>query len=223
MAIFILDTKLKESAEALDDKSLDSMIRVIAQVLCQIHFQYIDYHAPTTDEASRMAADIPIQAANVFDKRRNAWANWGYESCANYKYLVEFGLECSDEWTWRRHSSQLLEPEFHKMHSIIEWTHDNMPNLPEFILADKGKNRCNLPIVDKVYFKMTPLPLVMPKKYLYHSSCKEKNEEEYLLKYAMLSYRRYYSHSLIKNRKVIPTWTRREKPEWLNLNLNPLL
>lgn len=93
--IYLLDAK------DLDDKTLGKQIEAIAQVLCQIHYQWIDYNAETIGDANHAADKIPIKDEKIFDSRRNDYADWGYTCKANYLKLVEMGLECCAEYSHR--------------------------------------------------------------------------------------------------------------------------
>jgi hypothetical protein len=185
MTIYILGT-LQETAIALDDKSLDQMIKDIAQVLCNVHYLECIYTPLNNDQKlSELTKNIPLQLQNNekgLTASYDSWTQWARECVANYSLLVELALAGSDEWTWRR-SDPKLDPQFHKCHSVIEWLEDNIPDLPDS------------PFLDLI----TSLPRIMPNKY-------EINIINFFANYKI-----YYAHTLPKD----VTWTRREKPKWL--------
>jgi hypothetical protein len=114
--IAILDNDPKKCAEMLDDKSLDRMIKDIAQVLCNAH-----YFLSEGDYKKNYTAPLPLSAPN--NKFIWIWSQWARECVANYKYLTELGIECNYEYQER----------FNKLHNsnlVIHWAYDNVPDLP---------------------------------------------------------------------------------------------
>lgn len=248
MTILILDNSPEEIAKALDDKSLDKMIKSIAQVLCNVHWlengesiecSLCRYYAVRMKKSTCNCLSknkIPLPSTQVLYK----WSQWARECVANYKWLVELGLACDWEFAYR--SDFKLDK---KYHDIIEWARDNVPELPKQIYQkdDLGYTVLMCGILGN---EPTPFPLVMPKEYL----CTTPIDEDYLFLKVRESYRTYYNHLLNKNlnRKIkcstcnggsfaiakdvqcpdcrdhnyisepiIPVWTKREKPDWLNL------
>jgi len=190
--IYILGTP-QETAQALDDKSLDRMIKDIAQVLCNVH--WLDHairYSPNLERFEKLENSVPLKEKSL---NTCSWSQWAKDCEANYLYLVELGLELMVEHVYPR----CLGPTNKYMEAIL-WAKGNVP-----VLTGDEYMTCPL------YF-----PLVMPKKY-YRCNCDEKgyfrcdwgSEQINTIE----SYRNYY-RSKLKGSEV---WTRREKPDWLNL------
>lgn len=204
--IWILDKEPQLIAQALDDRSLSRMIKKIAQALCQVHFQWIDYHAHTIGDANHLAANIPIQDKVIFDGRRNAWADFGYKFSANYRYLCDLGMECCKEWSYRNYKTEYDDKEEimvcnwpypgppHKHQHIIEWCSQNQPDLS-----------LEIP-------KENPYALATTISF-YREKYQHKLNKG--LRRA-ITYRDVYGKKVI-SKPIIPKWSRREKPSWLIL------
>lgn len=82
--IYILDNDPKLTAQYLDDKSFDEMIKDIAQVLCGVHYFL-----------GKRIEEMPMSPHN--NQSLIKWGDWARECKANYLYLVELGLECINE------------------------------------------------------------------------------------------------------------------------------
>jgi hypothetical protein len=222
--IYILDNNRILSAQYLDDLSLYRIIEDIAQVLCNVH-AWCEFHK--TEGKALKDKKIPLMPKDADNK----WSQWTRECRANYNWMVEYGLESSNEFTWRKHSSQMLEPEFHKSHSVIQWARDNIPDLP---INHKYEDQCTFEDNEP-----TLLPLVMPKRYhnfrskycsgsliidtyrnYYHKKlknkkCKENCENGKITKEGIFGYftcKVCNGHGYMRQK-----WTRRQKPEWLIL------
>jgi hypothetical protein len=89
MTILILDESHEETAKFLDDKSLGKMIKSVAQVLCNAHWQN---HLQLRDKELRP----PLQREGF-----SVWTEWASLCIANYRYLVSLGLALCDEWIFR--------------------------------------------------------------------------------------------------------------------------
>jgi hypothetical protein len=205
MTIYILDEDPKKTAEYLDDKSLNRMIKDIAQVLCSVHY---DLQMVGLEKNSK----IPIDVSRDYTQYTAQWTLWSTECKANYQYLVDIGINLINEYNFR---FSLI---FHKYADIIEWGRDNVPNLPY-------KCRCKTaPICmsNECEEYPTELPLVMPKKYI---ATQANLIEHKLLDGYVISYRKYYQNNLkchfkryhCTEREMTWAWTNREKPEWINL------
>lgn len=208
--IYILDNDPKKTAEYLDDKSLDRMIKDIAQVLCNVQWL-------RTDISDNARADYIKSIPLVRKASWNAiaWTQWVRECKANYLYLVDLLYECLME---SRYRSVNYKGKYYK---VLCFARDNVPDLPSHchscaLCYNETKDGC------KHFQETTPFPLVMPKKYLQKTLRFPWTEN-----HTVESYRNYYQAKLIK--KVfwcIPRtdqalkdhgiiWTNRNKPEWL--------
>lgn len=242
MTIYILDSDPKKCAEYLDDKSLDKMIQDIAQVLCnayrlRINSYYtngihVDNFSPL--EIENKLKEIPLTTLSNLKKiNRNKkiiyWSQWASECIANYRYLVELGIMCCREYHYR--NSEKCDKDkiyngddncgaWHKMRYVIDWALDNEPDLPI------NYDDCDIRWLN-IYGHMSPLPLVMPSKYLKDAW---KHTKLRALDFDVIkSYRNYYQaklkqrlekkelHKDVALASMIFWWTNSEKPEWLEV------
>lgn len=201
--------------EELDDKTLSQQIKEIAQTLCNVHHCYaINFE---------ISATIPLKRIETRKRTINSYkfVDWARTCAANYDQLVKMGLACCGEYNYRfeeikydeltRNISHIKINE-HKLRHIIEWTRDNMPDLPVRINSKyKIEDGCiNLETrVDKEV--TTPFPLVMPDEFIENAKITDPERWGHVSN-VVYAYRRYYCSVLPKDAK----WTRREKPEWWN-------
>jgi hypothetical protein len=245
MTIYILGTP-EETAQAVDDKSLDNMIKDIAQVLCCAQRPIIK--EVIHDDMHSVWLKIPIEIPKKIFKESWAWWKWARECVANYEYLVKLGLVLCREYverftTWSNIHDldcDTKDPRtFHKMQKVIEWAQDNVPSVNRASCV--GKKRCTPDCgFEYCIWDIEPLqfPLVMPSKYYKYREViliKPKEGEQITVTNEMIkeaikntdlkellkidhvqSYRNYYQAKLIKT-KIPPTWTRRQPPAWINL------
>lgn len=211
MTIYILDQDPTLSAQYLDDKSLDKQIKDIAQVLYIVHGR------------------IKFISAGI-----DTWSKWTSQCKANYLWMVRYGIECTNEFSYRFKKYAVFDlgnekvkypydGSYHKYHNIIMWARDNMPELPRIhadgaICADREcKEDC----------PATPFPLLMPKRYIDFVSSN--------MNHAIPSYRTYYQAKLRQRIQRCPgcmheqqhgipdpycdnvRWTKRSQPEWVRL------
>lgn len=215
MTIYILGTP-EETAQALDDKSLKKMIKSIACVLCNA-WHVTKSNSALSDSVKYEKIEIPIRCTEYKDfDDATQWRYWARDCRANYFYFVELGLVCCEEW--RKRYDKL-----NRYQSIIEWTKDNVPNLPHHYADDLTLK--------------SPFPYLMPKKYILQAinsvaPFRIAIQQDYEVSPAINAYRNYYT-AKIKHYKIIededdrgkfmrtiqvkalPVWTGREKPEWL--------
>lgn len=185
MTIYILDSDPAVCAKALDDKSLHQMIKDIAQVLVQFSQNF-------TYSGKRLHNSAP------FNKKVIAsllpWYKWAQEIKANYLYLLELGNACLAEHELRGFAWKGKARDYVK---AIFWAHDNIPDLP--IHVDfRTSNAIS-----------TPLPLVMPKKYIRYRFPDMIEPED-----KITSYRNYYQANFKINTN---RWTNRQPPDWLTV------
>lgn len=227
MTIFILDNAPAKCAQALDDKSLDKMIKDIVQVLCNVHwFDY--YHEGTEGYVYKNKLKIPIKYKKLSD---DLWTVWARECRANYLYLVELAELCSRELNYRFEGLTENKIDYE---IILLWAKDNVPDI-----YDPHKIVCtNEFTLEHIKGKPTPFPLVIPKKCLDIDVKKYSRWNSGLRLNDQISiYRNYYlarlkqifkynkgilwmgllkEHGIcIECNKHKVRWTRREKPEWL--------
>ncbi len=129
MTIYILGTP-EETAQALDDKSLDKMIKSIAHALCNICYWSARYGQYTPYErSSYYKDDVPLKpkGGDIFK-----WSDWARECRANYLELVTLGLVCCTEYAIRFTPDKdisayaaLTKCKSHKLYSVIEWAAHN--------------------------------------------------------------------------------------------------
>lgn len=229
MTIFILSEDPAECAKMLDDRSLERMIKSIAQTLLNVHWY-----------PHRNAVESYIDIPGIYKEVHVEWTQWARSCSANYRYLVRLGIACCREFHYR--NSEKCDEEkvyngddncgaWHKMRGVFDWARDNEPDLPEV-------ENTNNPHIVRCMFTGTPLPLVMPKKYIYACPCCQRTR---IVECVVKSYRNFY---LSKIRKLYekcsncnntcfdencytcgmqdiadnlnaPTWTKRERPEFL--------
>jgi hypothetical protein len=225
MTIYILDNYPVKCAQYLDDKSLYKMIRDIAQALCNVHHMLddgcycCDHGNPYEDCTCMEPAYFERQNPNInfLTSKLNKyfewdpWSQWTFECKANYKYLLELGISLCDEHTYRFYIPNKIHT-ITKYENIISWCKNNYPDLPLLKEPYDGSR--------------TQLPLVIPKKYLKIYPFEQVHIIE--------SYRNYYKYKYEKSfcghRSISMTgipyfsdgksnfkWTRRQKPEWINL------
>jgi hypothetical protein len=164
----------------LDDKTLSQQVKAIAQVLCNAHHRML-----------RKVDNIPLPPKNIEKCNYSLWVN---QCLANYKKLVEVGLACCEEYTFRfsergqdnkwkdagwidfsiPYYKEIKQP---KLQPVIEWARDNVPDLPHYYAPNKGKiccgtnweyNLCGHTIEE------TPFPLVMPEEYIKYECYEHK-------------------------------------------------
>ncbi len=96
--IYILDNDPKLCAQYLDDKSLNTMIKDITQVLCNVHWDELLSDQGLGNLSSLIQygnTRIPIPSKHSYYLTK--WAQWAGECRANYLYLVELGTAVGNE------------------------------------------------------------------------------------------------------------------------------
>lgn len=235
MTIYTLSQDHAETARWLDDRSLDKMIKDIAQVLCNVHW-YI--FIPDLDVIS--AGKIPpnlFQVSNIplrfgMTQSISRWSQWARECRANYLWLVNL----LDHLLWEQ-IFRFKKLHDGKYHEIFKWARDNVPDLPERV---KIKQYIGAGYFGEIATDITP-PVVMPSKYhalTPYSKPEDCGSSDGGLEIDVFeSYRNYYESKLNKKIKsckscygfgfnwasatycdsCYPFFTRRQKPEWLKL------
>lgn len=247
MTIFILANDPKRRAEYLDDESLDKMIKDISQVLCNVHHDLLDEKEnlinkrtdleiiPSNFHWECMHKEIPLDSIFVSKNGLLEWSRWARECLANYNYLVGLGLLCLFEYRYVRHGGIKQ----HKFHHVINFARDNVPDLPVGVCTIENGNLKKTPDTVGEYEAIfglgiiTPLPLVMPKKYIKADLSNQLNNTipGEVFNGTILAYRNYYQGKLKQKQcmkhdaciyaqqkcclRTKPYWTSREKPEWL--------
>lgn len=221
MTIYILDNDPAKCAQMLDDKSLDRMIKDIAQVLCNVHWEVYYHEGIDRYKNKTLPPAKYLQASR--NKSINTWAQWAKECAANYHCLVELGLSCIAE----SHAREIAASIGRKHRDTLKWARDNVPDLPN---RDKEIG-CGCPECEENFKNCArPLPLVIPKKYVYDNSYAEhisntKDAREYTLDSTITSYRNYYKAKIkLKHFGEVCTcicfkkdmqWTRRALPDFI--------
>jgi hypothetical protein len=213
MTILIIDCVLKEISSSLDDAHLDSMIKTIANILLSVAYSSPSDIKTKNKEACRHWNKIK-ERRGINDKEY-AWANWALENIENYQYLCDLGLDCLLEYYYRKNNE-------HKYHSIISWCIQNKPSLSKcnissgkpLTMPDHFKTGiCDIVIIHKAYRRYYQhLVTRMTARKVKCPAC-----DGYAVK--LQSYARCEKCSgegAIKS-PVIPKWTKREKPDWIQL------
>lgn len=236
--IYILDHSPAPSAQYLDDRALSRCIKDIAQVLCNVCYwnSHLNHYEEMPDKYLKENVPLPPNIS----KSLWVWSQWARECLANYSWLVKYGVACCEEYDFRnygkRWESEEHIPSWYKLTKVITWCRDNVPDLPG------GQMLCTADMPSSNTMDLiTPFPVLMPDKFKYGKplQCELRYDE-------IIAYRNYYTHKLQKglqrrieccgrsyelvrcngccltngwiNKPITPQWTRREKPDWLDLN-----
>lgn len=143
MTIYILDQDPKLCAEMLDNVSLNKMVKMIAQVLCNVHCVLYPENNPLLK---------PVKDCD--------WLRWARKCKANYLWLIELELKLIDEKDYRAKGNFRFKSQY-KSYNGIFFARDNIPDLPR---AGKHENGSQTRYI--LNGDCTPLLLVMPKKYI---------------------------------------------------------
>lgn len=188
MTIYIVDTDIDKCASYLDDQSLKEMITSISKVLCSVHYELI-YDMP------KKRVYTPLDVTKEYSKVIGQWSKWASKNDENYKYLVELGFKCLDEYCMRINA----DPHYIKNREIISWAEAHIPFLQK---KTRMLNKLN----------ELELPILIPNKYIVNSKISEN--------VTISSYRNYLRNRLkrknsIKHGDVI--YTQRVMPSWVEL------
>lgn len=188
-------------ASELDDRTLEEQIKNIGQVLCNVHHADWAKHVPI---AKCWKPNVPLEPVlyNPYCKRPKPvqeWQRWAYECTANYDYLVKLGLACIQE-CYYRWNEPIPENTKYKYAEVIEWADKNRPVFNYY--------------ADEYIGLPTPFPLVMPQKYKHNHIAIIMDAIDGTDINAIESYRNCFRAKLVKRTTM---WTRREKPQWLDL------
>ena len=224
--------------QELDDKTLLQQIKAIAQTLCNVHHSNVLKHH--YDEWIGIHSKIPLFYANF--KNSLELKEWASTCRANYKQLVEMGLACYEEYRYRYRFND--NPDYRhkelKLLNIITWARDNIPDL--WIKLECVKVDFQGQAVVGMEERGTPFPLVMPEKYKQKwteidGELRETLDSHLPESDIIESYRSYYRSKITKFykrceeqhdcclyankgkyciRQNLSTWTRRNKPTWLD-------
>jgi hypothetical protein len=171
----------------LDDRHLFFMLRTIARVICKVHYTI----SPKIIKRSSTPKFVSDFRGASLD-----WVKWASESIGHYEYLRLLGTACDWEAAFR--SEWKLTK---KYHDIFEWALNNTPSLE--------------------YNPFKGIPIVMPRKYIYGER-KSISKDTVMTISVFRCYRRLYqakiNQHLAKYRHYdFLKWTKRKKPEWLDL------
>lgn len=186
------------SPKELDDKTLAKQIKAIAQVLVNASIWTMDL--PNTEKVNDAFKNNPYVDQNsitsfTVDKIYNEYVHWARECRANYLKLVEMGFTCFSEYRCRGLINRDEYDSVYEYERILEWAHDNIPDLPE-------KLDCvGLPAIDTDPDFMMDFP-VPPKEYIVMELV---HYGEYPIHHERInfleSYRNYYRAQLHKTIK----------------------
>lgn len=96
MTIYIVYNDTTECANALDDKSLEKMIKEIAQTLCTVHYVFLHFHKEVNDYKIPLTYKLNKPNYSFF-----RWVNWAHECVANYHFLAKLGTQYAKELIYR--------------------------------------------------------------------------------------------------------------------------
>lgn len=210
MTIYILSENPQETAQFLDDKSLDKMIHDITLVLKGCHNNKF-----------------------VISSGLNQWTEWGRECRANYLYLVELAELCSRELNYR--FLGLTQTRI-KQEKILILARDNVPSLKSCTNKEKlctPECRRSSCLWDREH---TSIPLILPKKYYAKWLVDNCYNTEQYDNGMIQSYRNYYQAKIEQRYNKRPClgtphifatvcihciwdswWTNRQKPEFIKI------
>jgi hypothetical protein len=239
MKIYILSNTMQEIAEYLDDRSLDKMIKAIAQVVCNVHndlindsfFESSKYSDHCRDMRDQLRSEIPLEPIFAFKTGILQWSQWVRECVANYNHLVKLGLALDKEHEHRFSFKYTEATKHHKLYKVLLWARDNVPSLPShchscalcYNETPEGCKHCQ---------KTTEFPLVMPRRYYQNNKISIQPGIYGFDEEIIEAYRNYYQDQLKKPCNIHDaciyanqgkclkskyTWTRREKPNFINL------
>ncbi len=208
MGIYILDTNSQKIAEYLDDRSLERMIKDIAQVLCNVHWETKPcLNCDKGNEYCECTCMDNDKAPLKYTKECE-WSHWARESKANYEWLVGLLLRLKFEYQYRFNKA-------HPMLNMISWARDNVPDLPEYEIEQVGYDSYGETVTETRELYSTPFPLVMPKRHITIRSISRQGTPDYP-EHIIESYRNYYQAKL-KAPISFYKWTNQQKPDWINL------
>jgi len=215
MSIYILDLDLQKSVESLDDRSLRKQCRDLAQTLCDIHYCISDNNPPLKPDfiASRPGGHY-------------RWVEWGAKCNDRYEWLLNYFKLSLEEHTFRFHdwiygkhgdenwikrNRRVTKPYY----NVYPWAHSNRPNILTQI-------EFRLPRIVPVHIRFNDLCL---NYQLYHSwRLSEKLKCKYCNGRGNSGSSSFATIPSVKccicdgngfTFKYKPTWTKREKPEWI--------
>jgi hypothetical protein len=231
--IYILDNEPATIAQWLDDKSLNFMIKDIAQVLCNVHHDLIDdkffesskYSEHCQDIRDKWKSEIPLETIFASKTGLLQWSQWARECEANYLYFVSLLQACAHEYRFIRDIKIPLE-----LGEVICWVRNNIPDLPNKYSSchscDYGDD------APCVCLETTEFPVIMPKKHIKWTTINGVDdsplEEESYRNYYQARLKQYIEKSVKKLQGELfqgaktevdydGLWTRREKPKWLSI------
>lgn len=205
--IYILSHDIQEISKLLDDKSLNTMIKDVGQVL-----QYAQKDLLKTYKEYQQDGLNTYQMPN---NKIQQWWGWARECQANYLYLVELGLLCQKEVSNRGLRNRTVKHE-----EAIWWARDNVPDLPEACRCRTApicmSNECDEIPAD--------FPIIVPKKYQvmrlnssqYGYDPKVSVVESYREWYKTKIKQKYKCRWVEKGCNKCPKWTNRTPPDWIN-------
>lgn len=231
MTIFILSQDHAETAKWLDNRSLDKMIKDIAQVIVtaatweKIHEYEIE--KAMTEKALKNIPKNKTSAINMksmtqikIELKYDDWVHFSRKCRANYLWLVSL----LDHLLWEK-IFRFKKLHDGKYHEIFKWARDNVPDLPERV---KIKQYIGAGYFGEIATDITP-PVVMPRKYhalTPYSKPEDCGSSDGGLEIDVFeSYRNYYQARLNRKEPFMQfkrkdVWTRRQKPEWLKLEVS---
>jgi hypothetical protein len=106
MNIFLLDKDPKKAVQYAVDKHVVKMPLETAQLLCSAHYQ--------------SNTETPYKITHL----NHPCSKWVRESLSNYFWLIDYGLELCQEYTYRYEK-------VHKSQLVIEWALLNSPKIPD--------------------------------------------------------------------------------------------
>ena len=235
--IYILHESPIECDKLLDDKALGKMISAIARVLSNVCYWSLNYGQYSETPSKHYKDDVPLKP----DVRKDLyqWSQWARTCRANYQRLLEYAMACCKEWIYRFNDGISFEDsckffslpldilKLHKLHYVIAWCDDNVPELPVLCTHNGGylKYKPYDPEHPCTCDDHTPFPLV-PDKYIKEGVYMPLRDGDTT---TALCYRAYYKAKLRKKLKkcdcfslpcelskcICVAWTNRSVPDFL--------
>ena len=185
MQVFILDKNPIISVQLVCDQHLGKQILEIAQVLCTVAHEVLEYDGSKLSYDNPQVYDllknqIPYKATH----KKHPWVVWALKSKGNYDFLVDYGILLAKEYYHRF-------DKYHKSGIVIQKIRNKGPREGEQTKFPKFFKLLDIVCQDKDY---NSLWVYAMRKY-YNT--------------------KLYGWEHRATRPIKPRWTKRYKPKWL--------
>lgn len=123
MNIFFLFLNQKECVKAHCDSHVIKMILETAQILCSVHWVFLEEFDHESNSTLFMDCDPYIPQYKLTHKNHPS-SKWARKCVGNYKWLSKLGLELCKEYTFRYGKT-------HKTEKILKELYENIPHIPQ--------------------------------------------------------------------------------------------